>query len=47
MRKNLLLFGICLLSILGCMSSNQARVETRYDVILRNGLIYDGNGNRT
>src|SRR5688572_13177673 len=42
MRKNLLLFG--LLSILGCMNSNQTRVETRYDVILRNGLIYDGNG---
>src|SRR5688572_6964458 len=44
MRKNLLLFGICLLSIFGCMNSEQARVETRYDVILRNGLIYDGNG---
>jgi N-acyl-D-amino-acid deacylase len=44
MRKNLLVFGICLFSIFGCMNSEQARVETRYDVILRNGLIYDGNG---
>jgi N-acyl-D-amino-acid deacylase len=42
MRKNLLLLS--LLSILGCMNSDQARVETHYDVILRNGLIYDGNG---
>jgi N-acyl-D-amino-acid deacylase len=44
MRKNLLPFGICLLSFLGCMNSNQAPVETRCDVILRNGLIYDGSG---
>ena len=44
MRKNLLVFGICLFSIFGCMNSEQARVETRYDVILRHGLIYDGNG---
>jgi len=44
MRKNLLPFGICLLSTFGCVNSDQARVETRYDVILRNGLIYDGGG---
>jgi N-acyl-D-amino-acid deacylase len=42
MRKNLLL--LCLLSIFGCMNSNQTRVEMRYDVILRHGLIYDGGG---
>jgi len=40
----LLLFSVAVFSILGCMSSNQTRVETHYDVILRSGLIYDGNG---
>jgi len=44
MRKSLFLLSACLLSTVGCMNSQQTRVETRYDIILRNGLIYDGNG---
>ena len=43
MRKNLLLSGLCLFRW-SAVNSDQVRFETRYDVILRNGLIYDGGG---
>jgi N-acyl-D-amino-acid deacylase len=43
MRKTLLLLGAVACSMCGCMTSS-GNHGAEYDVIIRNGLIYDGNG---
>jgi len=43
MRKTLLPLVAAVCSICGCMSSSETSV-VRYDVLIRNGMIYDGNG---
>src|SRR5687768_5882203 len=43
MRGTLLLLGALACSMCGCMSSGEKHAGD-YDVIIRNGLIYDGNG---
>jgi N-acyl-D-amino-acid deacylase len=43
MRKSLLLLGALACSICGCVSSKE-NVAASYDVIVRNGTIYDGTG---
>ena len=43
MRKRLLLLAVTCCSISGCVTSNQSGAAG-YDVIIRNGTIYDGNG---
>jgi N-acyl-D-amino-acid deacylase len=43
MRKSLLLLAVTLCSIGGCVTS-QEKIATQYDVIIRDGMIYDGNG---
>ena len=43
MRKSLLLLAVTLCSICGCVTSEK-KTATQHDVIIRNGMIYDGNG---
>jgi N-acyl-D-amino-acid deacylase len=45
MRKTLLLLVAAFGSICGCMTSSETTV-VKYDVIIRNGMIYDGRGDR-
>ena len=43
MRKSLLLLAVTLCSIGGCVTSGK-KIATQHDVIIRNGMIYDGKG---
>lgn len=46
MGKIMLLIMAGLLSIGGCMNADRKSEAPRYDVIIRNGMIYDGNGGK-
>jgi N-acyl-D-amino-acid deacylase len=44
MRRRILLLGLLVAALVGCETSERTAMNPTYDVILRNGTIYDGSG---